>query len=145
MSMVDFADWKNFWCKFKWQFISFKFLSFWTFIILLIVAGMSLFKIFMVSVAFSKELYTLGFIEKKNVAELIMHSQTVLFDTALSHILLFFGAVIGSIIAIKGVSYWTNSTQKTATIKAITKENIDLKAFLPKDSIKPSIEDKEKQ
>jgi hypothetical protein len=126
-------DWKDWFCKLKWQFISFKFLAFWTFVVLLAASELGLIYIYKYSIRITTSLFKAGYITKDHVATIITHTQTTLFDIALSHLLVFFGAAIASIIAIKGVSYWTNSKQTSAAIdkvESIQKE--DLKQYLPK-------------
>ena len=126
-------DWKAWFCKLKWHFISFKFLSFWTFIVLLIGSVASLFYVYAYSIKVTSELYKRGLLTKDHVSTIITHVQTTLFDVALSHLLIFFGAAITSVIAIKGVSYWTNAKQTSTAINKV--DNIqkeDLKQYLPK-------------
>lgn len=129
--MLGQTDWKDWICKIKWQLISFKFIAFWIFTILLTGSGICLALLHSYSIAVARDLYSKGFITKDHLATIITHSQTVLFDIALSHLLIFFGAIMGSIVAIKGVSYWTDSKKTTEIINKT--ENVDdLKKFLPK-------------
>ena len=102
--MLGQSDWKEWFSKIKWQLISFKFLSFWVFILLLVFSLLSLGLMYKYSIVVASDLFKKGYITKENVTTIITHSQTVLFDVSLSHLLLFFGAAIGSVIAIKGVS-----------------------------------------
>lgn len=136
MSLLDKKDWKLWFKKLKWELISFKFLSFWTLICLLILCWWSLAKLHTNSIEVAKSLKTEGYIEKEAVSALIIHSQTVIYEKALGHVLLFFGTVLVSIIAIKGVSYWTDSNQTAELIKKLdsTSTNEDLKKFLPNKS-----------
>lgn len=133
MSFIDVNDWRAFWGKIKWQLISFKFLSFWTFVFLLVTAWGSLVAIYYKSLKTVKELYVANMITQEQVSQIIINTQNTLFDTALSNILIFSGAILGSIIAIKGVSYWTNSEQVKEVIKKTEMNGSeDLKQFLPK-------------
>ncbi len=135
MALFDKEDWKAFWCKLKWQFISFKFLSFWAYTTLLICFWFSLEHLHQQSIKYAKEMFKEELITSAQVTELINHSQTVLYDTTLSHLLLFLGTIITAIIAIKGVSYVTEGQRKRAVINKIgdsAEKNEDLKKFLPK-------------
>ena len=126
-------DWKAWFCKLKWQFISFKFLAFWTLLIMLAGSGVGLALVYRYSLKILKELYKSGYLTKDHVSAIIMHTQTTLFDVALSHLLMFFGTAIAAIITIKGVSYWTDSKQTSAAIgKLDTIQKEDLKQYLPK-------------
>lgn len=134
MALIDKEDWKEWLNKLKWQIISFKFLSFWVAIILLVSVWFSLERLHNKSVKVATDLYKADIIEKGSVTTIITHSQTTLYSSALSHILIFAGACITGIFAIKGVSYYTDSKQAQTVINKIngdaTKE--DLKKFLPK-------------
>lgn len=134
MKLFDREDWGSWFNKLKWQLISFKFISFWTAIILLVAAWISLDTLQDKTVTTAKELYKQEYITKDNVTTLITHSQTVLYDAALSHILIFAAACITGILAIRGVSYYTDHQERREVIKKLngdaTKE--DLKKFLPK-------------
>lgn len=134
MKPEDKEDWKDWFNKLKWQLISFKFISFWTAIVLLVCAWISLEHIQDKTVETAKELYKLEYITKDNVANIITHSQTVLYDSALSHILIFAAACITGILTVKGISYYTDGKQTQTVINKMngdaTKE--DLKKFLPR-------------
>lgn len=136
MSFFDKEDWSNWIAKVKWQLISFKFLAFWVFTLLIIFFWYSIERLHNHVVYTAKDLFTGGYIKQADVATIITHSQTVLYDVALSHILLFLGAILASVIAIKGVSYYTDGQKTKAVIDKIgptegeTAE--DLKQFLPK-------------
>ena len=120
--------------KVGWQLISFKFLSFWVSVILLVLCWGSLQVIFLQTVDIATTLHKQGYINQDAVKEIITHSLTTLYDSALSHILVFAGVIISGIMTIKGVSYYTDSKQTQAVIHKMngdaTKE--DLKKFLPK-------------
>lgn len=128
------SDWKLWFSKLKWQLISFKFLAFWTVIFMMIGCWRSLGALQERSVVVATELFKKGYITKDHVATIITHSQTVLYDSALSHLLIFCGAILASIITLKGVSYWQEGKTKAAVIQKMngdaTKE--DLKQFLPR-------------
>lgn len=134
MSLLDKEDWTNWLGKLKWQLISFKFLAFWTFIFLLIGAWLSLKVILLEVIERSTALYKLGYLTKEGLATIITHTETVLYDSALSHVLLFSTAVITGILAIKGVSYYTDGKSTSEVIKKLDTgtSNADLKKFLPK-------------
>ena len=134
MALFDKQDWKLWFKKLKWELISFKFLSFRALVILLILSWFSLSNLHETSIEVAKTLHTEKFIETKDVSGLITHSQTVLYDKALSHLLVFFGAVLAAVIAIKGVSYWTESKQTSEVIKKLNGDTTkdDLKKFLPR-------------
>ena len=135
MSLIDKSDWKEWINKLKWQLISFKFLSFWTAIVLLVGSWFSLEELHDKSIAVATALYKQGFLTKDNLTTIITHSQTVLYDAALSHILIFSAAVITGILAIKGMSYYTDSKQTSEVIKKLddnSSSGEDLKKFLPK-------------
>lgn len=128
------SDWKDWFWKIKWQLISFKFQSFWISILLLVASWWSLAALHDKSIHTAEKLFKLKYIDQNSVTNIITHSQTVLFDVALGHILTFSGVILTSIIAIKGVSYYTNHKTTEAVLKKMngdtTKE--DLKRFLPK-------------
>lgn len=134
MPKLDREDWTDWWGKLKWQLISFKFLSFWTCITMLILAWLSLIQLYERSIDVAKDLYKHEYIAKEDVSKIVTHTMTTLFDSALSHILIFAGATLTCIVAVKGVSYYTNSKQTSEVIRKLdgdtTKE--DLKKFLPK-------------
>lgn len=120
--------------KLGWQLISFKFLSFWVSVTLLVSSWISLDHLLEKSVATAERLYSKGYISKEGVANIVTHSQTILYDQALSHLLIFFAALFASVFAVKGVSYFTDSKTTQAVLNKMngdtTKE--DLKQFLPK-------------
>jgi len=121
--------------KIRWQLISFKFLSFWAFVIILVGLWFSLESLHVMSIDVAKELYTGQFIDKVQVTTIITTSQEILYNKALSHILTFIGAILAAIIAIKGVSYWTeSSTTKEALKKVNGNEDVNnnLRKFLKK-------------
>jgi hypothetical protein len=120
--------------KLGWQLISFKFLSFWVGIVLLVGTWLSLSNLFDSSVKTAELLYSKGYITKDGVTSIITHSQTILYDQALSHALIFFAAMFASIFAIKGVSYYTESKTTQAVLNKMNDDSSkeDLKKFLPK-------------
>jgi hypothetical protein len=136
MGIIDYSDWKQFWCKLKWQLISFKFLSFWAYTILLIFFWFSLEHLHQQSIMYAKEMFKEKLITSVQVSELINHSQTTLYDTALSHLLLFLGTIVTAILAIKGVSYVTEGQKERSVINKMSSESVEdkenLKKFLPK-------------
>ena len=130
-------DWQDWARKIRWQLASFKSLAFWSFIILLITAFRCLWHIYFRTIEASTELYKLGYLTKDGLSNIITHSQTVIFDTALSHVLIFAGTAITAIIAIQGVNYVTDARKTSEVLKKMDTPNTpkgkeDLKAFLPK-------------
>jgi len=135
MGFIDKEDWKCFWRKLKWQLISFKFLSFWAYTGLLVFFWYSLESLHHHSIEYAQDMFKEKLITSTQVSELINHSQTVLYDTALSHLLLFLGTIITALVAIKGVSYVTEGQRSRTVINKMgenTERNEDLKKFLPK-------------
>lgn len=122
------------WGRIKWSLVSFKVWAFLIFILLLILSWLSLIEIDNASKLSAQELFKLGFISKEGVVSIMNTSKTVLFQSALSSLLLFFGTCITAIIAIKGVSYYTNGQQTRAVMDKMHQQdaNVDLKKFLPK-------------
>lgn len=126
-------DWCDWFAKLKWQLISFKFLSFWVFIVLLVGSWYSLAKIHERAISVAETLFKNKMINQAGVVTIITHSYSVLYDAALSHLLIFFGATIASVIAIKGMSYFTDSQKTRAVISKMESSNEeDLKKYLPK-------------
>ena len=130
---MDWQDWKEWFKKLKWHLISFKFLSFYTVIALLVAAWLSLERMQHKTVMIAKELYKEEYIAKAAVADIIKHSQTVLFDSALNHIAVAASVVLSAIIAIKGVSYVMKSKQTSEVVKKMENGQLakNLKRFLP--------------
>jgi hypothetical protein len=129
------SDWTAWFTKIKWQLVSFKFIAFVIFSTFLASSWVGLSILHIRSIQTAERLYKLGYIGKDHVSTIITHSQTVLYDIALSHLLLFFGTILTAIIAIKGVSYVTNTKRVVEAMKklepeASNKEN--LKQFLQK-------------
>ncbi len=132
-------DWSDWFAKLKWQLISFKFLSFVAVLILLVLTWLSLDRLFLQTVELAKDLKTNGFISEEGVKEIILRSQVILYDNTFSHLMITAGAVLASIIAIKGVSYVVDGNKLKDMSKAIeassgdtSKVLEDLKRFLPK-------------
>lgn len=125
---------KTWFSKICWQLISFKFLSFWTSVVLLVVTWLSLEGLFDKSIKTAESLFSKGYITKEAVTAIITHSQTTIYDQALSHLLIFFAALFASIFAIKGVSYYTDSKTTQAVLNKMENNSTeeDLKKFLPK-------------
>jgi len=119
--------------KLLWQVISFKFLSFWVSIVLLVLSWVSLGHLYEASTHTAERLYKQGFITKEGATQIITHSQTVLYDQALSHLLLFFAAIFASVFAVKGMSYYTDSVTTKAVINKMPEQTSpdDLKKYLP--------------
>lgn len=133
--MFDRSDWSAWFAKIKWQLVSFKFISFVVFSIFLALSWIGLSELHSRSVITAERLYKLGYITKDHVSTIITHSQTVLYDIALSHLLLFFGTILTAIIAIKGVSYVTNTKRAVEVMKKLEPESSNkenLKKFLQK-------------
>lgn len=117
MGFFDKKDWKDWLNKVKWQLISFKVMSFIAFFLLLILSWLSLEEVYNDSVQVTERLYERGMIGKEQVVTLLTQSREILYDKALSHILLFIGSIMTAIIAIKGVSYWVSGKQFTDVVK----------------------------
>lgn len=133
--MLDRNDWRQWWGKVKWQLISFKFLSFWTFILLSIGSCYWLWLVYFKTIYILEKLVQNNILPKEKLSEIIINIQNILFNTALSNILLFFGTSLASVIAIKGVSYYTNSKNTVEAIKKIDSNpsaKEDLKQFFVK-------------
>ena len=133
--MFDRSDWSAWFAKIKWQLVSFKFISFVVFSIFLALSWVGLAELHSRSILTAERLYKLGYITKDHVSTIITHSQTVLYDIALSHLLLFFGTILTAIIAIKGVSYVTNTKRAVEVMKKLEPESSskeNLKKFLQK-------------
>lgn len=133
--MFDRSDWSAWFAKIKWQLVSFKCISFVVFSIFLALSWIGLFELHSRSILTAERLYKLGYITKDHVSTIITHSQTVLYDIALSHLLLFFGTILTAIIAIKGVSYVTNTKRAVEVMKKLEPESSskeNLKKFLQK-------------
>ena len=118
-----------------WMLISFKVMSFIVLTSLLIGAWVSVQSSFFRMVEVTKELHDSGYIDSKQMTELLSNSQTVLFDATLGHIAAFGISVLVAIIAIKGFGDWNDISKEKALIsKMSTKElsNGGLKKFLPR-------------
>ena len=122
-------DWSDWLSKIRWQLISFKFLAFWIFVLLFILACLGLGFLYFKTIAIVTVLYQSGFITKESFATIIIHIQSVLFETALANILLFMGTIMTSIIAIKGISYVTYTKRAVEAIKSPTPTE-NLKQFI---------------
>jgi len=132
--VIDYQDWRDYWNKIKWQLISFKFLSFWAYTGLLFFFWRSLDTLHKQSIDYAKEMFKEHLITSAQVSELINHSQTVLFDTALSHLLIFLATILTALIAIKGVSYITDGQKERVIINKMSdnaESNANLKKYLP--------------
>jgi len=134
MKFIDGEDWSNWIKKLKWQLISFKFLSFSAVLTLLVLFWISLEEIFIKTVKIAKDLKTSGFISEKEVSEIITKSQSVLYDSAFSHIMIGAAAVLAAIIAIKGISYVVEGGKTKEIVKKLENGDLsnNLKRFLPK-------------
>jgi hypothetical protein len=137
VSIIQDPDWQDWAAKLRWQLISFKFLSFWACIVLLVAVFRCLWDTYFKTINIATELYKQGILTKDNLSSIIISTQAALFDNALAHILLFAGTVLTSIVTIKGVSYVTNARKTAAVINKMdtpttTAAKEDLKQFLPK-------------
>ena len=135
MSYIDYEDWKDFWSKLKWQLISFKFLSFWAYTLLLLFFWYSIEHLHKQTILTSQDMLKNKLITSPQLSDIIKHSQTTLYDVALSHILIFLGTIITAIIAVKGVSYVTQGQKERSIINKLSdnpENNENLKKFLPK-------------
>lgn len=134
MALFDLEDWKEWFRKLKWQTISFKFLSFFSVLILLVLFWLSLEEVFKRTVSIAKDLKEGGYVTQEGVTEIVTKSQSVLYDSALSHLMVAGAAVLAAIIAIKGVSYFVNGNQINNVVKKMENGNIkdNLSRFLPK-------------
>lgn len=110
--------------NFLLELLSFKFLSFFTVIFLIVAAWIGLERLFIKTVLIAKSLYLENIIDKDNVTKLITHSQTVLYDSALGHIMLTTGAILSAIIAVKGVAYIMDSKKDTEVLKKLTNGDV---------------------
>lgn len=132
--MFKDLEWRAWFSKIKWQLISFKFLSFWVSIGLLIAAWVSLFNIFEYTVRVAIDLHEKDYISGAELTDIINHSQSIMFNSALSHVLVLSGAILASIVAIRGVSYYTESKTTCEALKKVEsnkpKSTEDLKKFL---------------
>jgi len=127
-------DWEDWVLKLKWQLISFKFLSFSVVLYLLVKAWGILHKVYMENVALVESLYEKQVLSKSGASEVLMHTQTVLYDSALSHMLTAVTTILTAIIAIKGVSYFTHSRQLTEVVKKLGNGHVEknISKFLPR-------------
>lgn len=126
------SSWAN---KVFWQIISFKFLSFWCATFLLVSAWFSLQGIFDKYTYTAERLQEEGHITKDGLVTLLTHAQTVMYDSALSHLLIFFAAIFASVFAVKGISYMTEARTTSDVLKRLPDDTSkeDLKQFLPKE------------
>jgi hypothetical protein len=131
MSLEDWKEWGN---KLKWNLISFKFLSFYTVIGILLASWYALERIYKETISTAKELHSEGLIDQQGVFELIKHIQTVLFDSAVGHIAVAASVVLSAIIAAKMVSYYSDSRQASEVVKKLENGQLsgNLDRFLPK-------------
>jgi len=134
--VFDKEDWKEWFLKFKWNFISFKFQAFWSSIVLFILSGYFICFVYLKSIDVVIFLHEKGYISKESVESIIIHTQSVLYDKALSSLLIFFGTLLTSIIAVKGVHYFSESQKYKAVVDKLkhdgSEEDRDLKKYLPK-------------
>jgi len=132
--MNCFEDWKAWFNKLKWQFISFKFLAFFTVLSCVVGAWFGLERLFLKSVSIAETLFEKEYITKDGVKEIVTHSQSVLYDMAFNHLMVGSASVLAAIIAIKGVAYVMNSKQTRAVIEKTSNGDLqkNIKTFLPK-------------
>ena len=121
--------------KVKWQIISFKFLAFWVSIGLLVTAWVSIVRTYQYTIDTTTTLYEKKIIDSNQFTAIITHTQDVLFNLALGHVLVLAGAILAGIIALKGVSYYTEGKNTVQALKQLDKPSVPslryLKKFLP--------------
>ena len=121
--------------KLVWMLISFKVMSFVILTSLLIGAWISVQQSFAHMVEVTKDLHDNGYIDSKQMTELLSNSQTVLFDSTLGHISAFGISVLVAIIAIKGFGDWNDISKEKALINKMSSKDISnggLRKFLPR-------------
>jgi signal transduction histidine kinase len=131
---MDFQDWGDWFGKLKWQLISFKFISFCTIILLVVLFWFSLERILFRIIDATMHLKEMEVIEPSAASEIIIKSQAILYDKTISHFALAVTAVLTSIIAIKGVSYVMKAKQTQEVVKKMQNGDLssNLKKFLPR-------------
>jgi hypothetical protein len=132
------SDWKKWFRKIKWQLISFKFLSFFGVLSLLVAVWFSLESLFVKTVGIAEELYKKEFITQEGLSDIITKAHSTLYNDALGHLLVAAAAVLTAVIAIKGVTYFTESRQTTEVVKKLHNGELssNLERFLPRGSRK---------
>ena len=121
--------------KLMWMLISFKVMSFVILTALLVGAWISVQNTFTHMVNVTKELHDKGYIDSKQLSEIVSNGQTVLFDSTLGHVSTFGISVLVAIIAIKGFGDWNDISKEKALINKMSSKEISnggLKKFLPR-------------
>jgi hypothetical protein len=132
INIFSSSDWQGWGNKLKWQLISFKFLAFWAFVGMLIAAFRCLWDFYFKTIDIATGLCKAGLLSKADLSQIIMHTQSVIFDSAFSHVLLFAGTAITSIIAIKGVNYYTDNKRTVEAIRRMDNTTHEAKEDLKK-------------
>lgn len=132
MSIFKSDDWDEWFTKLKWQLISFKYVSFFTSLFLLIVGWLAVNNAHNTTVDTVKVLFKEGYIDQAAVASIITHSQTVLYDNVLNHLFVAASVILSAIIAIKGVTEYIAIKQNTEVVKKLDDSAVkdNLKRFL---------------
>jgi len=110
-------------------------MSFVTLTILLVGAWLSVQRSLDTTVRVITELHDSGYIDSKQLAELLSNAQKVLFDSTLGHVSTFGISVLVAIIAIKGFGDWNDASKEKVLINKMDRKDIEdggLKKFLPK-------------
>lgn len=136
--LLDTArDWGSWFRRIKWLFASFKFLSFFSVLLVSVAFWVGLGVVFDNTVDVVTALHQKGLIDNAHVKDITVKAYDVLYDKAVGHFSVFLTGVLVAIVGAKMVSEYGEGKVRTEVAKEAAKNGKitngdDLEKFLPK-------------